>query len=270
MFSVIIPAYNSEKTIRKSVESVINQTRLDLIEEIIIVDDGSVDDTKSVVFKIQEDYRQIAIEYIYQDNAGPSRARNTGIRRAHADWIALLDADDIWLPNKIQRQYEIVENNKSIKFLGSHYPLRILLIKRKGLVKLNAYDLCIRSMPCTPSVIFERQSAIDFGLFNESFKFNEDADLFQKYLLLDSYYVLAERLIEIDIGKEYYGDRGLSSNFKEMYAGKKRNMKWLCEQSLINKPFLLLMLFLCDVKLFRRSIQRKVRQIFKRNEQRNI
>ena len=264
MFSVIIPAYNSEKTLRKSVDSVFNQTRFDLIEEIIIVDDGSVDNTKEIVSQIKKEQIDCPIIYIYQHNAGPSCARNNGIKNARAEWIALLDSDDIWLPEKIERQYDVISQNDNIKFLGSHYPLRVLFRKRQGLVKLNAYDLCFRSMPCTPSVVFERQQAIDFGLFDESLRYNEDAELYQKFLLIDSYYVLAERLIEIDIGKSYYGETGLSSNFREMYAGKKRNMRWLYEQSLINRPFLVLMELFCDVKLLRRSIQSRV--LKKRNK----
>lgn len=243
---------------RQSVESVLNQTRFDLIEEIIIVDDGSIDNTRNIIFEIKDEVTNCPIKYIYQNNSGPSCARNTGIKSACAEWIALLDADDIWLPMKIERQFEVISNNSKIKFLGSHYPLRVLFLQKHGLVKLNAYKLCIRSMPYTPSVIFERKMGLDFGLFNEKYTYNEDAEFFQKFLLVDSYYVLAEHLIEIDVGKEYYGEMGLSSNFREMYAGKKRNMRWLCEQALINKPYYWLMCVLCDIKLFRRIVIQSV------------
>lgn len=266
MFSVVIPAYNSEKTLRRAVESVIHQSRYDLIDEIIIVDDGSVDNTRNVVSRITDDYPQNKIIYIFQENAGPSSARNKGIKVANSEWIALLDADDLWLPNKIARQHEIISSNDNILFLGSQYPLRVLFRKRQGLVKLSAYDLCIRSMPYTPTVVFDRKTAIEFGLFNEEYRYNEDADFFLKFLLLDSYYVLAEQLVEIDIGKDYYGASGLSSNIKEMYSGKKRNMRWLYDQSLIRFPFLVLMNALCDIKLFRRTIIQIAYRVLKGNK----
>lgn len=95
--SVVIPAYNAGRFIGDAVESVRRQGSA--IREIIIVDDGSTDNTGEVVASLGSDVR-----YIHQENAGPSAARNLGIELAGAPFIAFLDADDVWVQNKIAEQ----------------------------------------------------------------------------------------------------------------------------------------------------------------------
>ena len=93
--SVIIPAYNSQQYIRASLESVLEQTYSDY--EVIVVDDGSTDDTKGAVLAVDG-----PVQYIYQSNGGPSAARNTGIGAARGELICFLDADDSWTPEKLR------------------------------------------------------------------------------------------------------------------------------------------------------------------------
>lgn len=95
--SVVIPAYNAEPFIGRAIESVLAQTRP--AAEIIIVDDGSNDATGDVV----ESFGARAL-LVRQENAGPSAARNHGTRLAQGEWIAFLDADDAWLPEKLEKQ----------------------------------------------------------------------------------------------------------------------------------------------------------------------
>lgn len=93
MISVIIPSYNCEKYLPQAVDSVLIQNYRDM--EIIVVDDGSKDNTKAIV----EDYLRKhpgRIRYIYQDNAGVSSARNKGIKEANGKYLAFLDSDDVW------------------------------------------------------------------------------------------------------------------------------------------------------------------------------
>ena len=93
--AAVIPAYNSLHLIRRALDSILRQTRP--VQEIIVVDDGSTDDTANVVAEYS------GVRYIYQKNAGVSVARNTAIQAAQSEWIAFLDQDDEWLPNKIER-----------------------------------------------------------------------------------------------------------------------------------------------------------------------
>lgn len=114
VFSVIIPAYNREKTIRRTIESVLRQTFQ--MFEIIVVDDGSADSTKSVVESIQDD----RLRYIYQDNQGAQVARNRGIIEADGEWIAFLDSDDEWVPEKLERQFAVLKEENFNPYIVVH------------------------------------------------------------------------------------------------------------------------------------------------------
>lgn len=97
--SVVIPAYNAARFLRETLQSVLAQTSAPL--EVLVVDDGSTDDTARIAQSFGPPVR-----CLNQENQGLSRARNAGIRAARGDWIALLDADDLWLPRKLERQIE--------------------------------------------------------------------------------------------------------------------------------------------------------------------
>ena len=115
-FSVttIIPVYNSGLHIARAIDSVLGQTRL--ADEIIVVDDGSSDDTAGVV----GGYGQ-AVRYLHQSNAGVSVARNTGIEAAKSEWIAFLDADDEWFPEKLEKQMALLERNPQLVWAAAGF-----------------------------------------------------------------------------------------------------------------------------------------------------
>ena len=112
--SAVIPAYNSERTIGRAIESVLNQSRP--ADEIIVVDDGSTDSTGAVVGTFGDN-----VTLIRQENAGASVARNTGIKTAKGDWIAFLDADDEWLPEKLKAHSEHLERQPALKWTYSNF-----------------------------------------------------------------------------------------------------------------------------------------------------
>jgi glycosyltransferase involved in cell wall biosynthesis len=108
LVSVVIPAYRSARTLPTAVNSVLRQTATDL--EVIIVDDGSTDGTLAVAQSISDP--RVAV--ISQPNGGAAAARNTGIAAARGEWVALLDADDIWLPEKLERQLATLAANPHV------------------------------------------------------------------------------------------------------------------------------------------------------------
>lgn len=111
MISVILPTYNRADYIYDSAMSVLQQTYTDI--ELIIVDDGSIDNTKEVVEKI-EDRR---CQYVYQENRGACAARNHGIHLAKGEYIAFHDSDDIWYKDKLEKQMKVLEKeNDDIVF----------------------------------------------------------------------------------------------------------------------------------------------------------
>lgn len=110
--SVILPTYNSAIYLGEAIESVLNQTFQDY--EIIVVNDGSTDNT----VEIASNFRPHCI-WIDQENQGPSAARNKGLTRATGKFISFLDADDVFLPEKLELQVDFLENNPNIGLIYS-------------------------------------------------------------------------------------------------------------------------------------------------------
>lgn len=111
--SVVIPAYNVEKYIGQTIQSVIDQTFP--AKEIIVVDDGSTDKTAEII----KQYPQV--RYIHQPNAGVSVARNTGVDAANYKWIAFLDGDDLWLTDKLAQQKNIIQKHPELVWVAGNF-----------------------------------------------------------------------------------------------------------------------------------------------------
>jgi len=182
LVSVVIPTYNRAKFVTKAIESVLAQTYKDY--EIIVVDDGSTDNTKEVL----EPYMD-KIRYIYRENAGVSAARNTGIRAAFGQWIAFLDSDDVWQPEKLTFQMRCVERTDA-KVCFTHYSVqrqqvqpRVSQGHSKHQVEEQVFDepfdLILRDSfcPCIPTMLIEKKLLEYMGCFDERLKVAEDTRL---------------------------------------------------------------------------------------------
>ena len=112
--SVIIPTFNSGAYLNEAINSVLNQTYSPI--EIIVVNDGSTDSTDNILREYLND-----IKYLSQENLGPASARNLGIKHAKGEYIAFLDADDIWLPEKIEKQVDIFRKNPGTALVYSRF-----------------------------------------------------------------------------------------------------------------------------------------------------
>lgn len=106
LVSIIMPSYNTAQYIRESIQSVLNQTYQNW--ELIIVDDCSTDNTDEIVTSIKDE----RIKYYHNDkNRGAAISRNRALREAKGRWIAFLDSDDLWMPEKLEKQISFMENN---------------------------------------------------------------------------------------------------------------------------------------------------------------
>src|SRR5438128_10290292 len=105
--SIIMPAFNAERHIGDSIQSVLDQTLADW--ELIVVDDGSTDHTATVVGRFNDS----RVHYVKRENGGQAAARNTGIRNSNGALIAFLDADDLWLPEKLVRQLDVLKKTNT-------------------------------------------------------------------------------------------------------------------------------------------------------------
>ncbi|MBU1076417.1 MAG: glycosyltransferase family 2 protein [Spirochaetes bacterium] len=176
LISVIIPTYNRARFVSLAIQSVLEQTFEDL--ELIVIDDGSTDETKDVVNRI----RDKRLQYHYQFNRGPASARNNGLKQVSGSYIAFLDSDDKWVPEKLEIQLHTMKKNND--YLLSHteetwYKGRRLIkpkkIHRKGWGDLfkQSLKLCSISMS---TVILKRELIDTVGLFDEALEVCEDYD----------------------------------------------------------------------------------------------
>ena len=114
--SILMPAYNVSRYVRQAIDSVLAQTRPDF--ELLVVDDGSTDDTAEIVAGYAG--REPRIRLIRQPNQGIGAARNTALAAARAPWVALLDSDDVWLPGYLEAQLAILERRPEIDVLSAN------------------------------------------------------------------------------------------------------------------------------------------------------
>lgn len=194
LVSVIIPTYNRLGLLEPALNSVLEQTCR--IHEIIVVDDGSTDGTVEFLLK-----NFPAVSVISQKNQGVSSARNTGIRQATGEWIALLDSDDIWLPEKLEKQVHFLSQNKSYRACqtlekwirnGNHVtPPKYLDKSENGLFQRSLQ----RCIICPSSVLLHSTIFKEIGLFDESLPLCEDYDFWIRLLLKNKIGLLEELLV---------------------------------------------------------------------------
>ncbi len=183
LVSVILPTFNREKYILEAINSVLDQTLQDF--ELLVVDDGSTDNTNSIISRI-EDQRVICT---YQANQGRSAARNNAIRHARGKYIAFLDSDDLYLPDKLLTQTSFLELNPLIHMVytdaacidESGQSINNFTYKATASGKIYA-DIAF-FLPVTitlPSVMMRRQVLEVSGYFDESMDRFEDTDLWRR------------------------------------------------------------------------------------------
>ncbi|MEH1967921.1 glycosyltransferase [Nostoc sp.] len=176
--SVIIPVYNSEKTIKQTIQSVLNQTFSEL--ELIVINDGSQDSTLEVIRQI----RDSRIKVFSYSNAGGNVSRNRGLHRAVGDFVSFLDADDLWTPDKLQSQLKALQENVTAKVayswtdyidINGQYLLSGQRIKLNG----NAYEnlLLNNFLENGSNPLICRKSLITLGGFDESLNAAQDWDM---------------------------------------------------------------------------------------------
>lgn len=174
--SVIITTYNRAGFVLEAVNSVIYQRYVKPLE-LIVVDDGSTDDTREILSSIG------SVKYIKQDNFGVSCARNRGIKSSRGEWIAFLDSDDLWLPEKLFRHWDFINKNPGILVSQSdELWIRdgVRLNPRKYHEKPEGYcfEKLLKRCLISPSAVMIHRSVFDVvGTFDERVPACEDYDL---------------------------------------------------------------------------------------------
>ena len=188
--SVVIPTYNRASTISATVQAVLDQTYSD--REVIIVDDGSTDNTAEVLSAFGE-----AITVIRQENKGITGARNTGIRAAKGDWIALQDSDDHWEPEKLQMQVDDINANPGLdvyltnaRLQRNHIGEEVGAFEYSGFSKLLEGGFTVLERPLISQLeygiawaqcaLVRREFFFDTGLYDEELTIFTDVDMFTR------------------------------------------------------------------------------------------
>lgn len=196
LVSVIIPTYNHAKYVCRAINSVLEQTYKNY--EIIVVDDGSTDDTREVL----EPYMD-KIKYIYQENKGLAASRNTGIRAAKGDCLQFLDADDIILPQGLDIQVKFLKTHPDVDVVACRNRRvdaagRLLLEQRRYVKKRIMFkDLVLTNRFAVNGLLLRRKCFTSAGFFDESLKSCEDWDMWlriaaQNHRFLAHNHVLAQ------------------------------------------------------------------------------
>lgn len=258
--TVVIPLYNGEKTIIRVLDAINNQTGNDYIGEIIVVNDGSKDNSRGLV----EEYAlssSIKINLINCVNGGVSKARNIGLKHVKSKWIALCDSDDEWLIDKIISQVEIINANGQIDFLGGNHvkePQKYLFREIKTLRRITVKDLCLKTLPQTSTAIFRKLIVDKIGGYDENQRYAEDGNFFMKIAANYNYYYDPKQVIVYGDGKSGFGDSGLSANILEMHKGLIKNFKEMRDLGYISPIFTFFALLLEEFKYIRRRIIVKI------------
>jgi glycosyltransferase involved in cell wall biosynthesis len=179
--SVIITTFNYGDFIVEAIESVLGQTRP--ADEVFVVDDGSTDQTRALVAPYVE---RGQVNYIWQENSGPSEARNRGFERSSGDMIAFLDADDTWLPDKLERQLEWLAAHPRASMVSGpmiwwHVPRdeRWVVPYKTMPAERFQREVTIRNLVGNPSMALIRRTALDqAGLFDTTLRWGQDWEIF--------------------------------------------------------------------------------------------
>ncbi|MBE5887927.1 MAG: glycosyltransferase family 2 protein [Lachnospiraceae bacterium] len=255
--SIVIPLYNSQDIIERVLDSLKNQTRIDLVKEIIIVNDGSKDNSEEVVLQYAKQNENLPIRVITKENGGVSTARNRGIAEATGEWVALEDSDDIWHPRKLELQWEYINKYSDIYAIGGNRDGELVKFGQQideGLYRMSCLDYLIKNWPHTSTLLIKKEVFDEVGVFDETMTHAEDGDLFMRIAYRYGLYYTYESLENCGDGKATFGESGLSRDIKKMHIGVNRMFKKAKRLKYINVVQYVLLVLYEKLKYWRRCL----------------
>lgn len=245
LVSVVIPAFNAGAFIGEALESVRAQSYRPL--EVIVVDDGSTDDTGAVVERFaRQAVAGIEVRSLRQVNGGPSKARNSGIKAARGEWVAFLDADDVWTEDKLTKQMTYVKGHANVAFVfgdmsifGDEGVITPSAYGKYGYpecdsegILLNPFKRLVESNPIfTGTVVVRRDCFKMIGLFDESIRHGEDYDMWLRLALSYGFACIPH----VFMARRKHGGN-LSAGEEHFYTSKFYILEKLQENSLVDGP----------------------------------
>ncbi|MFW6253360.1 MAG: glycosyltransferase family 2 protein [Chitinivibrionales bacterium] len=218
--SVIIPTYNCAGYIGLAIESVLAQSQS--VRELLVIDDGSIDNTAEVVGKHAKNKK---VKYIKKENGGQASARRYGVQNASGRYVAFLDADDVWEPRKIERQMEVLDDPQNhicftevsgIDEEGN--PVKFEHVKGQTLRRGRVVDyLYVNNFVPHSSLVVEKKYIEQVGSFDESLRMGDDWDIVLRLSTCLDFEYVPQKLVRYRIRRNQ-----LSRNFEQRIADQDR------------------------------------------------
>ena len=253
--TVVIPVYNGENSIADTLKSICNQTASEYIKKIIVVNDGSKDNTSSVI-KEYSKTASIPVQLVEKTNGGVSSTRNCGMKLVETPWIAFCDADDMWLPNKIENQVKLL-NSCDMDLLGGNHRNKITKILFRSICDLyqgTVKDLCFTCFPQMSTIVMKKKIFDEIGGFDENQRYAEDGNYLMKIAAKYRYFYDPTQVVNYSNGKRGFGQSGLSGNLKGMHQGVVKNLKEMRTLGFVSVGVYFSALIYEDIKYLRRII----------------
>jgi glycosyltransferase involved in cell wall biosynthesis len=222
---VIIPVYNSGREAINAIRSVVAQTNVS-VHEIVVVDDGSVDDSAGFLRRTCQDL-SIPVRILSTPNGGAANARNHGMENCSCDLYAFLDSDDTWLSNKLERQLSFFADT-SVGMVGCLTTMgktgAFRYIKGTDFRIISLRQQLFKNYFQTSTVIVRRHVVQSVGPFPSDQRHAEEGDFFNRIAARYKSILLPELLVDYGGGKHGFGASGLSANLIAMEKGELRNI----------------------------------------------
>lgn len=249
--SVVIPTFNRRAQLARALASVLQQTRP--VDEIVVVDDGSTDDTREMLDEFVRQHADMAVLVIRQENRGASAARNAGMKAASGELIAFLDDDDIWLPQKTERQLSVFAADPQLDLLGCASNI-LRLYGGARVARIREWAMLFRNWFATPTVMVRREVALSCDGFPEDFRIQEDYALWLKISGKHKCAFLNEMLVSCGDGKPPFGHSGLSADIDLTYVNERKvHRQWRTDRRIDPVTFTLV-----SMHSWVRHIRRKI------------
>ncbi|BBN82631.1 glycosyl transferase [Pseudoalteromonas sp. A25] len=218
LVTVFIPVFNAERYLEKAIESVLNQTYENL--DILIINDGSTDSSSEIISKYSEvDSR---IRFISRENKGICYTRNQGVKNCKGKYLALLDADDICMPQRIEKQVEFLKNNPSISVVGSS----VYVIDKDdnilGVNKVKTKGEYIKASMITGSQIVNPSAMFNFEMVKQDLVYEKNYDSAEDLQLWLELYLKGHRFANLPDKLIKY--RSTSTSLSHIMNEEKINM----------------------------------------------
>lgn len=269
--SVIIPCYKCSETIERAIQSIAHQTVLPT--EVILVEDSSGDDnqTFNLLIDIKKKYDQFFSIIVLQtpSNSGPASARNLGLKLSKSNYIAFLDADDSWHPQKLEIQIALMEKYPSIlisghslqvidkKYHSSSYPFNIQTFSAFDFV--GKYRILLGNPFSTPTIVLRNHCGFTFL---ENHRAAEDYFLWMKIILTHKVALRINVPLAFSY-KNHFGEAGLSKNLVDMEMGEIKAYLEIYKLGLMNLVTLMIIIPFSFAKFLKRIFQTYTRKLFR-------